>query len=163
MDVKTDRSATPSHWECPRASSCTLAETVDQLIEEFEDFDAWEDRYQLIIELGDELPEMPSEAKTPANQVRGCQSTVWMVASAEPARDGPPVIEILADSDSQIVRGLIAILLRIYSGRPPAEILHCDIHCVFERLQLSKHLSGNRRNGLQAMIRRIQDLASQHA
>ncbi len=126
---------------------------------EFADVDEWEERYQILLELGDTLEPLPEACKDDEHRVHGCLSTVWMAFSWS---DGePPRIHVVADSDSPMVRGLLAIILRIYNGRTPAEVLSCDIRCLFQRLQLEKHLSYNRRNGLTAMIRRIQDAARQ--
>jgi cysteine desulfuration protein SufE len=133
-----------------------LAETVDDLVESFELFDDWEERYQYIIELGDELPPMDSEDRVYENKVDGCMSTVWLVARSA---GEPPVIELSADSDSSLVKGLIAVLLRVYSGRSPHEILNFDVERLFDRLDLKQHLSRSRTNGLRSMIRRIRELA----
>jgi cysteine desulfuration protein SufE len=134
-----------------------LADTVDELIENFELFDDWEERYQYIIELGDELPPMDPQDQVDDNKVDGCMSTVWLVARSS---GDPPVIELSADSDSSLVKGLIAVLLRVYTGRPPSEILEFDIEGLFDRLDLKQHLSRSRTNGLRSMIRRIRELAS---
>jgi cysteine desulfuration protein SufE len=134
-----------------------LADTVDDLVESFELFDDWEERYQYIIELGDELPPMDPEDQVDENKVDGCMSTVWLVARST---GEPPVIELSADSDSSLVKGLIAVLLRVFSGRPPSEILEFDVEGLFDRLDLKEHLSRSRTNGLRSMIRRIRELAS---
>jgi cysteine desulfuration protein SufE len=136
-----------------------LVETVDDLVENFELLDDWEERYQYIIELGDELSPMAPEDQVEENKVDGCMSTVWLVARPT---GQPPVIELSADSDSSLVKGLIAILLRIYSGRPPDEILGFDVERLFDRLDLKQHLSRSRSNGLRSMIRRIHQLAQKH-
>jgi len=147
--------------ECNNAATCTLVETIDSLVDEFEVFDEWDERYQYLLELGDNLPDMPDDWKTEQNRVEGCRSTVWLVARFHGS--GEPRMELIADSDSQIVRGLIAILSRIYNGRTPEEILRCDIQCLFDKLQLRKHLSGARRNGLRSMIQRVHALAARAA
>jgi len=154
-------SMSPLNVVCGKRATCSLVDTIDELIDEFGMMDDWDERYQLLLELGDEVPELADDLKTEQNRVEGCLSLVWMVAHV--TDDEPPIITIMANSDSHIVRGLIAILLRIYSGRPPQDILDCDIHCLFERLELSKHLSATRRNGLYAMIERIRLLAAQNA
>lgn len=134
-----------------------LTAAVDDLVESFDLFDDWEEKYRYIIELGDALDEMADDLKTEANRVQGCQSQVWMTADLVP---GEPVrIAISADSDSQIVRGLIAILMSIYSERTPAEILDFDIEQTFDQLELRQHLSRSRSNGLFSMVRRIKELA----
>ena len=132
--------------------------TEAELIEEFESFDDWNDRYRYIIELGDELPEMPAELKTEDTRVQGCQSNVWIVSSA-PDSDRPDCIEFIADSDSQIVRGLIAILVMLLSNRTADAILATDVRGLFERMDLKSHLSRSRSNGLHSMIERIHELA----
>ena len=127
----------------------TIAEVQEEIIEEFAFFDDWMDRYRYIIDLARKLPDFPSEWQTDVNKVRGCQSQVWFVA--EP--DGDKLV-FHAVSDAHIVGGLIAILLRIYSGRAPAEILAAKpdfIHAI----GLDEHLSPTRNNGLHAMLTRI--------
>jgi len=135
--------------------------TIDELVEDFEFLDAWEDRYRYIIELGDELEDMPADQKTEETRVQGCVSNVWLVIRTEPG--DPPTIHFVADSDSQIVRGLVAILLMLCSGRTAHEILSLDVERIFDRLELGKHLSRSRSNGLHSMIKRIRRLAEQHA
>jgi cysteine desulfuration protein SufE len=135
--------------------------TLEELVEDFEFLDAWEDRYRYIIELGDELEKMPETLKTEQNRVLGCVSNVWLVLNVEPG--DPPRIRFIADSDSQIVRGLVAILLMLCSGRTAREIQSLDIESIFERLELGKHLSRSRSNGLHSMIKRIRRLAEEQA
>ena len=126
-----------------------------ELIEEFRFFDNWMDRYQYLIDLGRRLPEFPEQDRTDANKIRGCQSQVWFVAEK---RDGR--LEFRAISDAAIVSGLIAMLLRIYSGRLPQDIL--DTPPVFiEALQLEKHLSPTRSNGLSSMLGAIRNFATE--
>ena len=135
--------------------------TLDELIEDFEFLDAWEDRYRYIIELGDALEDMLPELKTEENRVLGCVSNVWLVVNTQPG--DPPTIHFVADSDSQIVRGLVAILLMLCSGRSAREILAMDVESIFDRLELGRHLSRSRSNGLHSMIKRIRRLAEQQA
>lgn len=135
--------------------------TLDEIVEDFEFLDAWEDRYRYIIELGDDLEEMPDCLKTEENRVQGCVSNVWLVPRIEPG--DPPLIRFVADSDSQIVRGLVAILLVLCSGRTAREIQALDIESIFDRLELGKHLSRSRSNGLHSMIKRLRRMAEQHA
>lgn len=130
---------------------------IDDLLQEFADAPDWDDRYELIIDLGRKLPPIDEQYRTDANRVRGCMSTVWMVA--RPHRNGQPRLELIADSDSQIVKGLIVILLSLFSGRPLNDIVQSDADEVFRRLGLAQHLSPNRRNGLYAMVQRIRTLA----
>lgn len=134
--------------------------TIDELIENFELFGNWEDRYSYLIDLGRKLPELPEELKTDENKVQGCMSQVWLIANKTPT--DPPLLEFRADSDAAIVRGLIAIVLVVYSGRTPHEIVGADITEVFSQLGLDKHLSPNRRNGFFAMVERIKSIAKNH-
>ena len=135
--------------------------TIEELLDEFEDFDHWEERYRYIIELGEELDEMPAELKTEENRVQGCVSNVWLVMEMQPGDS--PLVQFRADSDSQIVRGLVSILLMLCSGRPAREVVAMDIESVYERLDLRQHLSRSRSNGLHSMIQRIRTLAGQYA
>ncbi len=131
--------------------------TVDRIMQNFDVLTDWEDRYRYIIELGRKLPPFDEKYKVDDNLVRGCVSQVWLVTDV---RDGdPPVIEFRADSDAQIVKGLVAILLSLYSGRTAREILTADIRSIFEKLDLAKHLSINRANGFASMVKRIHELA----
>ena len=131
--------------------------TIDELLETFDSLEDWDERCDYLIDLGFDLPEFPQQGKTEENRVRGCQSNVWLVA--EVRENGRPTIQISADSDSMIVRGLIAVLLTIFSGRTPEEILETDVRTIFERLGLDRHLSSTRRNGLYGMVNRIRTLA----
>jgi len=131
--------------------------TIDRIMQNFDVLTDWEDRYRYIIELGRKLPSFDEEYKIDDNLVRGCVSQVWLVTDV---RDGdPPVIEFRADSDAQIVKGLVAILLSLYSGKTAREILTADIRSIFEKLDLAKHLSINRANGFASMVKRIHELA----
>ena len=132
---------------------------VDELLSTFDLFDDWEDRYRYIIELGDEVEHLPAEHKIEANRVQGCQSNVWLIAEVEPTTPAP-MIDIAADSDSQIVRGLIGILLKVYSHRTPDEILNFDIEGLFQKIGLSQHLSRSRSNGFFSMVNRIRSIAT---
>jgi cysteine desulfuration protein SufE len=136
-----------------------LSTMLDELLETFEDLVDWNDRYQYIVELGYDLPQMAEADKTRQTKVDGCLSTVWLVGKVR--QDQPQVIDFVADSDSVIVKGLIAVLLAIYSGRTPEEILSIDAEAIFAQLGLKEHLSSRRRNGLAAMVKRIQSLAEQ--
>ncbi|MCY3684280.1 MAG: SufE family protein [Gemmatimonadetes bacterium] len=131
--------------------------TIDRIMQNFDVLTDWEDRYRYIIELGRKLPPFDERYKVDDNLVRGCVSQVWLVTDV---RDGdPPVIEFRADSDAQIVKGLVAILLSLYSGKTAREILTADIRSIFEKLDLAKHLSINRANGFASMVKRIHELA----
>lgn len=118
-------------------------------------FDDWQEKYAHIIELGRELEPIPEEFKDEAHKVKGCQSQVWLHAS----ETGDGRLHLQAESDALIVQGLIAILLRIYQDRGPAEILHADLG-FFEDIGLLSHLSMNRTNGLNSMINTIRAYAS---
>lgn len=135
--------------------------SVDELIEEFEELEDWDERYDLIIDLGRDLPELPPDLQTEENVVTGCMSMVWLVTDVSDDQD--KVIQIQADSDSIIVKGLIVILLSHYSGKTAADILDSDAIVLFERLGLNQHLSPQRRNGLYSMVKRLKQLAQQHA
>ncbi len=131
--------------------------TIDRILENFDILGDWEERYRYIIELGRKLPPLEEEHKTESNRVQGCVSQVWLVTHV--TTSDPPLIEFRADSDAQIVKGLVAILLAIYSGKTAKDILTTDIRSIFEKLELAKHLSPNRANGFAAMIKRIHELA----
>ncbi len=127
----------------------------EELIEEFQFFDDWVDRYQYIIDLGRRLPEFPESEKTDANRIKGCQSQVWFLADL---RDGR--LHFQAISDAAIVSGLIAILLRIYSDRKPVDIIDMPADFV-SALQLEQHLSPTRSNGLASMLEAIHRFAGE--
>lgn len=130
---------------------------IDDIIETFEFFDDWEDRYRYLIELGRDLEGLDEYDKTEQNRVQGCVSNVWLVTHV---LDGNPVrLEFRADSDAHIVRGLVAILLAVYSGRSPEQILAVDIRGLFENLELGSHLSPSRSNGFFSMVERIKGTA----
>ena len=133
--------------------------TVKDLVEEMEICWDWDERYRFILELGRKLPPMPEAAKVEQNLIHGCQSTAWMISKL--VTNGRPRIRFLADSDSQIVKGLIAILYVAYSGRTIDEIAEFDIEDLFERLELRRHLSPVRGNGLMAIVRKIRELAAE--
>jgi cysteine desulfuration protein SufE len=126
---------------------------IDRVVEDFSFLDDWEDRYRYVIELGKALPPLSPSEHSDANKVRGCASQVWMVSETE--RGGEPVLHFRGDSDAHIVRGLIAILLALYSGRPAREIAAADAEAAFARIGLREHLSSQRSNGLSAMVARI--------
>ncbi len=130
-----------------------VLEAQQQLIEEFSYFDNWMDRYQYLIDLGRRLPEFSESDMTDANKIKGCQAQVWFVASKEEDR-----LKFRAISDAAIVSGLIALLLRIYSGRRPQEILDTPADFV-AALELEQHLSPTRSNGLSSMLQAIRAFA----
>ena len=127
----------------------TIDQTTQKIVDEFAFFDDWVQRYEYIIEMGKALEGLPDEKKDDAHKVPGCQSQVWFHARREDGR-----VHFEADSDAMIVRGLIAILLRVYSDRTPEEIVGTPPE-FFEVLELGSHLSGSRANGLHAMVTRI--------
>lgn len=134
--------------------------TIDELLETFEDLQEWDERYDFIIDLGRELPEIPKQYQDADHIVEGCMSTVWMHADA-PNATSP--MEIQADSDSIIVKGLIVLLLSFYNGQTPAEVAQSDVSEYLKSLGLSQHLSPQRRNGLFSMIKRLKLLAAMAA
>jgi cysteine desulfuration protein SufE len=129
---------------------------IDEITENFELLDEWDDRYRYLIELGRTLPELPEDARTEANKVRGCASQVWLRTDLRPNGASGPVLEFVGDSDAHIVRGLIAILLALYSGKPASEILSTDARALFDKLGLREHLTPQRSNGFRSMVDRIQ-------
>jgi len=139
----------------------TLTASIEDLQETFEFLDDWEERYAYIIELGKMLPNMDEALKTEGSLVRGCTSRVWIVAREVSDDSGRMVMEIIADSDAQIVRGLICILTMLYSGKTKAEIPDIDAENFLRSLGLDQHLSPSRRNGLFSMVERIRQLSQQ--
>lgn len=128
--------------------------TTDDILDTLGFFDDWEERYKYIIDLGKQLPAMPDEKKTEQFLLRGCQSQVWIDSAVE---DGKLVFE--ADSDAHIVRGLLGVVLAAFNHKSATDILAFDIDDYFAQIDLVKHLSPTRGNGLRAMVQRIQDTA----
>jgi cysteine desulfuration protein SufE len=122
--------------------------------ENFAVLDDWEDRYRYIIELGQALPPLAPEERNAQTRVHGCVSQVWLVAEEERTADGLRLV-YRGESDAMIVRGLVAILIALYSGRPAREIAETDAIAIFDRMGLREHLSTQRSNGLVAMVKRI--------
>jgi cysteine desulfurase / selenocysteine lyase len=141
----------------PSAVADSPRAAADEIAEVFELLPDWPMRHQHIIDLGDRLPVMPASLKTEANAVHGCQSQVHIAARVRPGT--ADVIEFLADSDANIVRGLIALLQQLYSGQQARDILVFDVAAFFKQIGLDQHLSLTRRNGLEAMVRRVRQLA----
>jgi cysteine desulfuration protein SufE len=131
-----------------------MAMTIDEIRDNFALMDDWDDRYRYVIELGRTLDPMPEAEHSAANKVQGCASQVWLSKQVDPGGQ-EPVLSYLGDSDAHIVRGLIAILLRLYSGRTPREILATDALALFDELGFRDHLTPQRSNGLRAMVDRI--------
>jgi cysteine desulfuration protein SufE len=127
---------------------------AEELVERFSIFDDWEERYAYLIELGRKLEPLDAAHKTEANRVRGCVSQVWLVHEDDGER-----IHLKADSDAFIVKGLVAVLLMLYSGRTREEIRQLPIEDIFDELGLSSHLTPSRRNGFFSMVGRIRGLA----
>jgi len=129
--------------------------TIDEIVENFELLDQWDDRYRYVIELGRALPPLPQAAYTEANKVRGCASQVWLLTHVKPDGGAGPSLSFEGDSDAHIVKGLIAILLALYSGKRAKEILDTDALALFDRIGLRENLTPQRSNGLRAMVERI--------
>ena len=127
----------------------TINELQDEIIEEFSDFTDWMDKYQLLIDLGNEQAPLDERYKTESNLIDGCQSRVWLQADYEDGR-----INFTAESDALIVKGIIALLIRVVSGHTPDEILSADLYFI-DRIGLKDHLSPTRSNGLLAMVKQM--------
>jgi len=128
--------------------------TIDEIRENFELLEDWDDRYRYVIELGRTLDPMPQAEHSAANKVQGCASQVWLSRQVDRS-GGEPSLHYLGDSDAHIVRGLIAILLTLLSGRTPQQILDTDAIAVFDEFGFREHLTPQRSNGLRAMVERI--------
>jgi cysteine desulfuration protein SufE len=129
--------------------------TIDEIRDNFELLDEWDDRYRYVIELGRTLAPMPEEQHSAANKVQGCASQVWLARHIDRDGNGEPRLNYLGDSDAHIVRGLIAILLTLYSGHAPREILATDAIAVFDEFGFREHLTPQRSNGVRSMVERI--------
>ncbi len=127
----------------------TIQETEEEITDEFSFFDNWQDKYEYLIELGKKLNDYPESERKDDNKVKGCQSSVWLTTSGSNG-----VIVFKADSDSTIVKGLIALLVRVLSGRTPDEILNAKLDFI-EKIGLKQHLAQTRANGLAAMIKQM--------
>ncbi|MBX3597034.1 MAG: SufE family protein [Rhizobiaceae bacterium] len=130
-----------------------MTTTIESIQDDFAFLDDWEDRYRYVIELGESLPEFPASAQTAQNKVPGCVSQVWLLT--EVASGSDPVITYTGTSDAHIVRGLVAILLALFSGRRASEITAIDAEAVLRGLGLDEHLTPQRSNGLRSMVQRI--------
>ncbi|WP_316168380.1 MULTISPECIES: SufE family protein [unclassified Bradyrhizobium] len=128
--------------------------TIDEIRDNFALLDDWDDRYRYVIELGRTLTPMPEADHSAQNKVQGCASQVWLSKHINQG-DSEPVLNYVGDSDAHIVRGLIAILLTLYSGHTPREILATDALAVFDELGFREHLTPQRSNGLRSMVERI--------
>jgi cysteine desulfuration protein SufE len=131
-----------------------MTTTIDDIIDNFALLDDWDDRYRYVIELGRTLAPLPADLRNDANKVQGCASQVWLDRRIEPAAP-EPILHWRGDSDAHIVRGLIALLLALYSGKPASEVLATDALGLFRGLGLSEHLTPQRSNGVRSMVERI--------
>ena len=131
----------------------TIPEIQNEIIDDFSFLPSWEEKYQYLIELGQHMPPLPEAYRTEENIVRGCQSTVWLHREC---REGKVILQ--SDSDALIVKGLAALLMKVYSGQPAEAVLKSDL-AIFEETGLSKNLSSQRANGLMAMIEQIKAFA----
>ena len=131
----------------------TINELQDEVVEEFSDFDNWMDKYQMLIDLGNDLEPLDEKYKTEQNLIDGCQSRVWLQCD-----DVDGKLVFTADSDALIVKGIIALLVRVLSGQTPKDILDADLYFI-DRIGLREHLSPTRSNGLLAMIKQIKAYA----
>lgn len=129
--------------------------TLDDIIENFSLLDEWDDRYRYVIELGRGLVPLPEHDRTEANKVQGCASQVWLATSVRPDGARGPLLTFAGDSDAHIVRGLIAILFAMFSGKHARDILSADAIALFDRLGLREHLTPQRSNGFRSMVERI--------
>lgn len=141
----------------PSGSRQSIDQIADELVDDFNLFDNWNDRYAYLIELGEKLPKLAENEKTEANRVHGCQSTVFL--SARKKAGTTDRLEFDAESDASIVQGLIAVLTRLFSGQRAGDIIAFDVEGFFERIGISANLMMTRRNGLAAMVKRIKTLA----
>ena len=132
----------------------TIQEIQSEIVDDFSFLHEWDERYTYLIEIGQKMAVMPAEYKTEENIVRGCQSTVWLACEC---REG--VVYLQADSDSLIVKGLAALLLKVFSAQPAEDVVKADL-TFFEQTGLNKHLSSQRANGLMAMIEAIKKFAA---
>ena len=132
---------------------------IDEILDNFSVLDDWDDRYRYLIELGRELPPLALSAHTDANKVQGCASQVWLESEVRPNGAGGPVLVFAGDSDAHLVRGLIAILFAVFSGKSAGEILAVDALALFQSMGLREHLTPQRSNGFRSMVERIRSKA----
>ena len=137
------------------AASPDTVTTLDEIVDNFSLLEDWDDRYRYVIELGRALSPLAERDRTEANKVQGCASQVWLATTVHPNGQGGPVLTFSGDSDAHIVRGLIAILFAMFSGKQARAILSTDAIAVFERLGLREHLTPQRSNGFRSMVERI--------
>jgi len=132
---------------------------IEEILENFAVLDDWDDRYRYLIELGRELPPLAATAYNDANKVSGCASQVWLATEVSANGADGPVLTFAGDSDAHIVRGLIAVLFALFSGRHAKQILGTDALALFERMGLREHLTPQRSNGFRSMVERIRSEA----
>ncbi|HEY1364137.1 MAG TPA: SufE family protein [Xanthobacteraceae bacterium] len=137
------------------ASRHDRSATIEEIVDNFSLLEDWDDRYRYLIELGRGLAMLSERDRSQANKVQGCASQVWLATTVHPDGASGPVLTFVGDSDAHIVRGLIAILLAIFSGKHAREILSIDAIQEFERLGLRQHLTPQRSNGFRSMVERI--------
>ena len=137
------------------AASPDTVTTLDEIVDNFSLLEDWDDRYRYVIELGRALSPLAERDRTEANKVQGCASQVWLATTVHPNGQGGPMLTFCGDSDAHIVRGLIAILFAMFSGKQARDILSTDAIAVFERLGLREHLTPQRSNGFRSMVERI--------
>jgi cysteine desulfuration protein SufE len=128
---------------------------IEEIKDNFALLDEWDDRYRYVIELGRTLAPLPDAEHSLANKVQGCASQVWLLTNVTPGEAGEPVLTFVGDSDAHIVRGLIAILFALFSGKTAREILKTDAVAVFDSLGFREHLTPQRSNGLRSMVERV--------
>ena len=128
---------------------------IDEILDNFSLLDAWDDRYRYVIELGRMLEPLSESERNEANKVQGCASQVWLATNRRSDGEGGPVLNFVGDSDAHIVRGLIAILFAIYSGKNARDILSTDAVALFDRMGLRELLTPQRSNGFRSMVERI--------
>jgi cysteine desulfuration protein SufE len=128
---------------------------IAEIIDNFSVLDDWDDRYRYLIELGRQLPPLAPSAYNDANKVQGCASQVWLDTQVRPDGTGGPILTFIGDSDAHIVRGLIAVLLAMFSGKRAKDILGIDALALFDKMGLREHLTPQRSNGFRSMVDRI--------
>ncbi|MFL5186338.1 MAG: SufE family protein [Microvirga sp.] len=137
-----------------RQHGFAMLPTIDEIVSNFELLDEWEERYRYIIELGRLMEPLPKDAYNDVNKVQGCASQVWLQTGLD-STNGGPLLHLRGDSDAHIVRGLVALLISLYSGKTPSEALSTDALALFKELGLSEHLTPQRSNGVRSMVERI--------
>lgn len=136
-------------------SDAQIASAIDAIVDDFSLLDDWDDRYRYVIELGRKLAPLADGDRNDPNKVQGCASQVWLATTVGPNGSKGPILTFVGDSDAHIVKGLIAILLAVYSGRHAEDIIATDAVALFERLGLREHLTPQRSNGFRSMVERI--------